>query len=226
MSSRLRWKVAQFAELRWWQNYLKKKDKATYYNWKKKYWNDLVIKIQDDLIVSNDSKILDAGCGPAGIFINYPDHSITAIDPLLDDYTNRLPFFEFSDFPKVNFINSSIEAFNIDEKFDVIFCMNAINHVVDIDKCWDVLLNHLKPNGQLVVTIDAHNHPIFRKLFAAIPGDVLHPHQYNLEEYIKMLTDRGLSLTRNVKLKSEFFFDHHLLVMRECENRMLECLNA
>ncbi len=212
MFQRFRWKIAQFAELRWWQNYLKSKDKETYYKWKKEYWNDLISKISNQLEVDENSKILDAGCGPAGIFIVYPNHDITAIDPLLDEYKTRLPFFDLTDFPKTNFISSSIEELKIVEKFDVVFCMNAINHVIDIDKSWDILKNLTKNGGQLVVTIDAHNHQIFKKIFSAIPGDVLHPHQYDLDEYIKMLTDRNYNLIKTVKLKSEFFFDHYLLV--------------
>jgi 2-polyprenyl-6-hydroxyphenyl methylase/3-demethylubiquinone-9 3-methyltransferase len=70
----------------------------------------------------------------------------------------------------------------------------------------------LKPNGQLVITIDAHNHSFFKNLFRAIPGDVLHPHQYDLNEYNQFLTSRNLKIVKTEKLKSEFFFNHYLQV--------------
>ncbi len=37
-----KWRLAQHLEIRWWKNYLKSKDKDTYYQWKRSYWNDFI----------------------------------------------------------------------------------------------------------------------------------------------------------------------------------------
>jgi|GEM_PF-6859003 len=44
-SVRKRLKLAQKAELIWWRNYLKKKEKTEYLKWKKNYWNDFLDRI-------------------------------------------------------------------------------------------------------------------------------------------------------------------------------------
>lgn len=100
------------------------------------------------------------------------------------------------------------------EKFDVVFCMNAINHVADINLAYDRLVDATKNNGYLVVSIDAHNHSFFKKLFRLIPGDILHPHQYDLDEYCDFMTARGCNIFKKQLVKKEFFFSHYVVVGR------------
>lgn len=216
-SKTVKWKLAQHIELRWWKNYLGDKDPAQYAAWKKNYWQKLLDKIPSiDLTQSLD--VLDCGCGPAGIFIALPDYMhIDAEDPLLGEYEKHLIHFQKSDYPHVTFSGVPLEDFNPEKKYDVIFCMNAINHVSDIGFCYTKLFGMLKPEGQLVITIDAHNHTFFKKLFRAIPGDILHPHQYDLDEYNCFLTSRGLEIVKTEKLKSEFFFNHYLQIGRKMQ---------
>ena len=47
----LKWKLAQAAEIRWWDKYLKTRDKEEYYQWKKSYWNDFISNLKLDLTV-------------------------------------------------------------------------------------------------------------------------------------------------------------------------------
>ena len=90
--------------------------------------------------------------------------------------------------------------------------MNAINHVADINFSYDLLASMVKPGGKIVVTIDAHNHKFFKHLFRLVPGDILHPHQYDLKEYETFLTTRNFKIKQSEKLKDEFFFDHYMQV--------------
>ena len=118
-------------------------------------------------------------------------------------------------YTNVSFENAGLEDFKTVEKFDVLFCMNAINHVHDIDSSFDNLISFAKPNAHLVITIDAHTHTIFKKIFKLIPGDILHPHQYDLNEYQNMLIQRGCKIIGTELLKHEFFFDHYMLIARK-----------
>ena len=208
----LKWKVAQATEWRWWINYLKTKDKAEYLEWKRGYWNDLLVKAGDALPITRGSRILDAGCGPAGIFIVLDGHEVHAVDPLLDKYAENLSQFDKNDYPYVTFHTLPLEDYTDQEPFDIVFCMNAINHVSDLPGSFDRIVEHTGPGGYLVVTIDAHNHAFFKQLFRLVPGDILHPHQYDLREYENMLTSRGCEMVSTVHLKKEFFFDHYMLV--------------
>ena len=49
------------------------------------------------------------------------------------------------------------------------------------------LVKLTKSGGKLIVSIDAHNYQLFKHVFRLITGDILHPHQYDLKEYKKML---------------------------------------
>ena len=73
-----RWKIAQAAEIRWWQNYLKNKSTTEYADWKTQYWENLLEETGLTFLNESDKenpnkvenlRILDAGCGPAGIFM-------------------------------------------------------------------------------------------------------------------------------------------------------------
>jgi len=206
----LRWKIAQQAEIRWWQQYLKKKPKADYLQWKKKYWTTLLEEIQ--VSINPSDSITDIGCGPAGIFMIFPENQVTAVDPLLDQYDEKINHFNPSSYPNVDFHSTPLESFESKEQFDKVFCLNAINHVADLDLCFDKIVQLTKPGGTLIVSIDAHNHNFFKKIFQALPGDILHPHQYNLEEYSKMLTDRNCTIINSIKKDSAFLFDYYILI--------------
>jgi SAM-dependent methyltransferase len=227
-----RWKIAQAAEIRWWQGYLKNKPTTDYAVWKTKYWQDLLTEIGLDAVYHSElkiknselktgendvytegSRILDAGCGPAGIFMIFKNQKVDALDPLLDEYEAKLPHFRRENYPNVQFFSQPLESFS-DKKsvYDIVFCLNAINHVADLQRAFDVLVDATKSGGTLVVSIDAHNYGFLKTIFQALPGDVLHPHQFNLAEYSAMLTSRGCRVERTILKKSEFIFNYYVLV--------------
>lgn len=210
--SKLKWKIAQWFELRWWKVYLRDKNKEQYLSWKKNYWNDLLQRIAGSLAIDDTMRTADLGCGPAGVFIALPENKITAVDPLIEKYESETPFFTKSDYPNVDFVVSTIEEFTPQNKFDVVFCLNAINHVSDIERAFDVLVQSVNENGKVVLSIDAHNYALLKHFFKLVPGDVLHPHQYNLREYELFLEKRGMKILKTVLVKKESVFSHYLLV--------------
>jgi 2-polyprenyl-6-hydroxyphenyl methylase/3-demethylubiquinone-9 3-methyltransferase len=223
-----RWKIAQAAEIRWWQRYLKNKPTTDYAVWKTDYWKKLLAEMGlNDLNIeernpdtlgteggknSTTQSILDAGCGPAGIFMIFKNQKVDALDPLLDGYEATLPHFKKSNYPKVQFYSQPLESFDKKNAYDAVFCLNAINHVADLSRCFDVLVAATKKGGKLIVSIDAHNFPILKHIFQALPGDILHPHQYDLAEYTAMLTERGCTIEKTILKKHEFIFDYYVLV--------------
>ena len=214
-SKTFKWKLAQNIELKWWKNYLHDKNPTEYLVWKKKYWQNILSSIPS-LNFTEDCHVLDCGCGPAGVFIALPQNIfVDAEDPLLNDYEKNLPHFKKAMYPTVHFYSVPFEDFISTKKYDYIFCMNAINHVSDLDACYDKLVALLKPNGKLIITIDAHNHSFFKHLFRFVPGDVLHPHQFDLTEYELLLSNRGLKILQTINLKKEFFFNHYLQVAKK-----------
>ncbi len=208
----IRWQIAQAAEIRWWQNYLKNKKVGDYKNWKKIYWKNLL----DTLKVETDGKkILDAGCGPTGIFMLFDSkngQTVAALDPLLEHYEQKLPHFKRADYPNVTFLAKPLEDFGVKNEYDLIFCINAINHVSDLAASFDALVAAAQTGATLVVSIDAHNFQPLKHIFRALPGDILHPHQFDLEEYKTMLEKRSCEIKNEILYKSEFIFNYYFLI--------------
>lgn len=213
-----RWKIAQAAEIRWWQRYLKNKPTTDYATWKTDYWQKLLAEIGLSALNTEGGgntsahSILDAGCGPAGIFMIFKNQKVDALDPLLDEYEASLPHFKKSFYPNVSFYSQPLESFDKKNAYDTIFCLNAINHVADLARSFDILVAAAKKGGKLVVSIDAHNYSVLKHIFQALPGDILHPHQYDLAEYKAMLTERGCTIDSVILKKPEFIFNYYVLV--------------
>ena len=209
---KIRWQLAQFFEFRWWKNYLRGKSPNEYLGWKKKYWGSFLESIELKL-ADISYPAIDIGCGPAGMFMILPG-DITAVDPLLTSY-EELPIFNQSSYANVNFVHSSFEEFASEKQFNTIFCLNAINHFIDIEASFVKLAELSTEQGQLIISIDAHNHGFFRKLFSWFPLDVLHPHQYTLLEYEAFIKAAGFQIEKKVLSQQRFFFDYWIIKARK-----------
>jgi 2-polyprenyl-3-methyl-5-hydroxy-6-metoxy-1,4-benzoquinol methylase len=209
-----KWRLAQYLEIRWWQNYLKNKDWPRYLEQKKAYWQHFIAQTNSPPLANEC--ILDAGCGPAGIFLVLGKNEVSAIDPLLFKYSEGLPF-KAEDFPWVQFENRALEDLVENGTYDRIYCLNAINHVRDWDLCLDQLIVALKPGGILVLSTDLHRWTALRYLFRMIPGDALHPHQHALYEYVAAMQKRGMALQRLELLKQGGIFSYWAMVCRKSQ---------
>lgn len=206
----LRWRCAQFFELYWWKNYLGAREKTAYLNWKKAYWSDLLLKT--GIVLPHGAAVLDAGCGPAGIFTVLSEFQVDAVDPLIKQYEATLPHFHPADYPNVRFFNQPLESFNQPVKYDAVFCLNAINHVADLNCSLDRLVSLVRPGGYFLLSVDAHNYLWLKRLFRFVPADILHPHQFSVSEYATMLCERGLHIERTLLVKKSRIFSYYLFV--------------
>lgn len=213
-SRSLKWRIAQTLEYQWWQNYLRKRESNAYLQWKLAYWQDILKKLQPCLGHPENLDILDAGCGPAGIFMALPANRVDALDPLLDKY-KAFPHFRPEQYPFVRFRHLPIEALEEKGKYDLVFCMNAINHVNDIRCCYDKLSASLKPGGLIVVSTDAHRSRLLKKIFQWLPGDLLHPVQLDIREYNNFLLQRNFSILATILIKREKIFDYYITVAQK-----------
>lgn len=212
---KLRWAIAQFFEKFWWNNYLKKKNPTEYLEWKKKYWISFIEEIQFNFL-EKKALNLDIGCGPAGTFIisEQTDTDWLALDPLLENYEN-LAIFDKTNYPKVQFVNSSFEAFDSKQVFDNIFCINAINHFITLKENFEKLNTLLKPDGTLILSTDAHNYRFLKWILYTLPLDILHPHQYTDTEYERMMTDSGFEILSKRLHKKEFIFSYYIYSLKK-----------
>lgn len=216
---KLRWAVAQFFEKFWWKKYLKQKNAKEYLTWKKEYWRTFLKEINFSL-ENKDAKYLDIGCGPAGTFILAEETktSWTALDPLLNDYEN-LDVFKVQNYPNVNFVCSNFEDFETTETFDTIFCINAINHFINLKENFAKLNKILTENGTLILSTDAHNYSILKWILYSLPLDILHPHQYTAAEYEKMITESGFEIKTKTLKQKEFIFSYYIYSLQKKTTR-------
>jgi 2-polyprenyl-6-hydroxyphenyl methylase/3-demethylubiquinone-9 3-methyltransferase len=212
---RWKWRLAQNLEIRWWKRYLTGKDKSAYYEWKRNYWLNALNELKEFVPKLSGLHIADVGSGPAGIFTILNDNTVDAIDPLIDSYKNSISIFITEDFPWVNFVNQDLENWTPEKKYDVIFCLNAINHVENIYQGYRNLYNALKPGGILVISTDAHRWNLLKWIFNLLPGDMLHPQQFNLEDYRLMLNREHFTIHGEVCLHKGVIFSHYVQVARK-----------
>lgn len=153
--------------------------------------------------------MLDAGCGPAGVFIHlHPLEKVVALDPLLDRYEAELAIFDRADYPSVDFLHQALETHISGGLFDAIYCFNAINHVADWNRALDVLTAAAAPGAKMILTSDVHRHRWLKPIFQLLPGDLLHPQQHGPEAYRSALTNRGWHIDQELTLKREAIFDY------------------
>jgi len=208
----MKWSIAQWCEKQWWKLYLRNKLIEEYLVWKKKYWHNFLTKHTSFYAENNAKNVLDAGCGPAGVFIELSNvRAVTAIDPLLNYYSNSIKHFNPELYPNVQFINTSIENYVAETAHDIVFCLNAINHVEDLSKSIRTLYNSMQLNATLYISVDAHNYNVLKKIFQMFPGDVLHPHQFSLEEYANLLKENNFYIKNISNIHKELIFSYYLI---------------
>jgi SAM-dependent methyltransferase len=203
-----RWQWAQKAELKWWKQYLRRQEPAEYLHRKAMYWRRVLESA--GFAPQPGERVLDAGCGPAGIFIILQDQEVDAVDPLLDAYEAELTVFYKKNYPHVRFFAEALEAFRPPVAYPTVYCLNAVNHVRDIEKSFDVLAQAVAPGGTLLLSVDAHRFRFLKHLFRLLPGDILHPQQFDDAEYRAMMEQRGFVIRRKIILKQELLFRHYL----------------
>lgn len=208
--SNRRWKIAQAAEIRWWKRYLAKQPVEEYAGWKKGYWTSLLGTLK--LSPKPNALVLDAGCGPAGIFTALEHCQVEAVDPLLEQY-ETLDHFDRNSYPYVRWHAQPLESFNAENVFDYVFCLNVINHVRDLDVATEVLAKAAKQGGTIVISVDAHRHHWLKPIFRAIPGDILHPHQLDLADYENLFSRHGMEVQDKVLYREELLFDYWVFTL-------------
>lgn len=208
-----RWQRAQRAELRWWKKYLSRKDLSEYRKWKVAYWKSLLARLPDVLPAETGADVLDAGCGPAGIFMALSQYRVVAADSLLEQYDD-LDVFVRDDYPWVEFRAHSIEL-PFGQRFRAAFCMNVLNHVLDLRSALNNMYEAVSESGYLIMTIDVHRTRLFRWLLSVSSFDRLHPHQYSLDDYSGMLADQGFAVMHSEPIWKRGPMAHWLLVAQK-----------
>jgi SAM-dependent methyltransferase len=102
-------------------------------------------------IVTAGEKVLDVGCGEGGLARHLPQATYVGLDPNAS-LTNAAP--------DIRKETAAAHAASHPEEYDVVCAFHVIEHVADPPRFTRDLINCLKPEGRLVVTVPSRHSPI------------------------------------------------------------------
>jgi len=98
-------------------------------------------------------EILDVGCG--GGLIATPlaaqGFNVTAIDALQGNIETATSY-AMENNVKVNYLKSTIEELEKDKQYDVVICLEVLEHVENVQQFMLNLVKHIKPNGMAIIS--------------------------------------------------------------------------
>jgi 2-polyprenyl-3-methyl-5-hydroxy-6-metoxy-1,4-benzoquinol methylase len=115
------------------------------------------------------ARILDAGSGPGVITFalarRFPDAEVTGVD--LDDDATRASrmIAERAGFTNVRFEKADLREMPWRDHFDLVTCVDILEHIEDDQRGINGLFRALRPGGTLVLHVPAlyRRYPVFRR---------------------------------------------------------------
>jgi len=117
----------------------------------------------DNLLYLKDKYVLDIGSGPMGGILQFlPCKLKASLDPLNDEYLKHFPDFYN---PNIVYLTAKAEDTGIcDDAYDLITCINALDHMEHPENALFEMKRILKPSGYLALSFcinlsKTHPHP-------------------------------------------------------------------
>lgn len=174
---RERWTEVQQGEV----DYHLAKDAGSIRRYTLPYWRALIERLPEEIRFDDDTRVLDLGCGGCGILLGLERGRLIGVDPLMDRYLKKFPFL--AERGDIEWVSGAAEEVRFDEPFDVVFCINALDHVYDPGRVVRNIAESLRPGGHCVVTMNSHNTRLFRAYYAWFYRliDSHHPYQLTVQ---------------------------------------------
>lgn len=140
--------------------------------------------------IAPDSRILDVGSGPTCPAQLFASGRKTYLDPLMDSYLKT----HAGELPEGEKISGTAE--NIpgpDESFDVVLCVNALDHMIHPDKALAEMHRVLKNNGTFLLGLFLHPPFIaaarmFIERRLPVFSEDAHPYSFTLKSIQELLS--------------------------------------
>lgn len=123
---------------------------------------DLLNVVKEFILSSNKNKILEVGCGDGRLCYEIKNSGLEIVGV---DYSERAINFAKLFNPNIKFYIQNIENLDLNEKFDIIICMEILEHFIP-KKIPNILSNIskvLKKDGKLIITVPTKNLPLSKK---------------------------------------------------------------
>lgn len=150
----------------------------------KRYMDQMEV-LRPVLMGSRQMRILDVGCGQAGLlrtlFQQYPENSYYAVDPNVSSTQLADKQIHFSDDWK-----------SLEGTFDLIILSHTIEHLVDFDDIAE-LSGHLSATGQLYIEVpDAATYIDYQRREFLYYFDRLHVNHFTVQSLLRFVEQLGL----------------------------------
>ncbi|MBN2498640.1 MAG: methyltransferase domain-containing protein [Deltaproteobacteria bacterium] len=156
------------------------------------YWQRLLAETRKAGVrIGPGTRVLDAGCGGAGILLALEQGERVGIDPLMDRYLERFDFLAGTD---IVWLRACVEDYTSERPFDIVFCINVLDHTRDPGAAARRLQGLLAEGGHLVVLVNLHRSALARRYYALLQRyvDPTHPQQMDRSAALRLFA--GLSL--------------------------------
>ena len=162
----------------WVREFCANKDLVLEY-WRRHRYFDEIVRTTG---LSDSSKVLDVGCGISTVLHFVPGRRF-GIDPLADEYVR------IYDYPRdITIKKSQGERIPFAESFfDVVFCTNVLDHVVEPHAVLAEVRRVLKPDGHFVLTVEVFPEPV--------PRSPCHPFSFTGQAVLDLVTEAGFEGT-------------------------------
>ena len=121
--TRDQWAAIQDEEFKYHQS----KDESKILDLNLPYWRALLGALPEQVTLGRDTSALDLGCGGCGILLALDEGRLVGVDPLMERYLEKFPFL--SERTDIRRIAGTAEEVELDGPFDVVFSINALDHV-------------------------------------------------------------------------------------------------
>jgi len=181
---KLTWQDIQKLELQ----YHHRKNRDHMLDFKSRYWISLLEKIYPHVSISENTRILEVGCGPCGVVMAIDKGNLVGLDPLMDEY---LAHFDFLRDAKPNWVTGTAEEMDFREPFDIVISINSLDHMYDPNQAARKMNECLIPGGHLILSLNCHNwyffYKYYRRFYRCI--DRYHPHHFRAKDVLDLYRD-------------------------------------
>jgi len=108
--------------------------------------------------------VLDMGCGSKLRSLYFDKSKVIAMDPLANQFMDEIEWCDLKLADEVYSVPAEYYVKELQNKIDLIMCINVLDHCYDTEKILENMLNYIKPTGSILISVDVehglhHLHP-------------------------------------------------------------------
>ena len=166
------------------------------------FWDRIryAIQLSD---IHNNQKVLDVGCGMGHLFEKILERNIRC-ELVGIDFNENIKKLSM---PGCRFIIEDVRRLTFqDNYFDIVFALDALEHIKDVDIAIEEIKRVLRPNGEFIITGPTESwfykfcRFLIKGTFSAVKGPGTGVHYHTINSLNEMIVKKGFLKEKNVNL--------------------------